>query len=429
MNHASAQSRADAAKVLASVVHGGRTLKNALAAREPKDRALVQAIVYGCLRHYWSFKPWIDQLLDKPLRLPKEANLLSLIHVGLYQITAMRVPDHAAVSETVTAAKLIGRKHAAGLVNAVLRKAMGQYKEGVTLGPSHPQWLMNRLQEDWPKQYESILDQNDQHPPLWLRLDTQAWSAQEAVAAYQKEGLTLTSHPCVETAWRVEPTVPVAQLPGFEQGRVSVQDPAAQLAAQLLRLEPGLRVLDACAAPGGKTCHLVQHEPELDQVIAVDSDADRLTQVDSNLARCGLSHKVTTKCADVASMTWQGPKFHRILLDAPCSGTGVIRRHPDIKVLRRPEDIDQLARLQAKLLDSVWQLLRPGGVLVYATCSILRKENEQQIQRFVDRFSDVIVISMADKSIPWGQNSGFGRQILPGEADMDGFYYACLQKS
>lgn len=419
------QSRAHAARTVARVLHSGVSLRNAF---EPTsiDRALVRALVYGVLRHYWSLKPCLTECLSKPLQLPKEANLEALLLVGLYQLQGMRVPEHAAVSETVAAAPLIGRKHAKGLINAVLRNAL---RKGLLANtrPNHPEWMSECINRDWPQQKAAILAANDAHPPMWLRVNERVQGRDEYLTMLRVSGRDADVCPYAPWALKLADPCDVQELPGFAQGAVSVQDAAAQLATPLLGVEPGMRVLDACAAPGGKTCHLLEYQPDLAQLVAVDSDANRLQRLKENLARLGLSG-VTTKVCDLASNWWAGEGFHRILLDAPCSASGVIRRHPDIKVLRRSEDIDQITALQRNLLDSAWSLLSPGGILVYATCSVFRQENEQQIQAFVERTPNVTVIPMDSNRYPWGNQCSVGRQILPGEADMDGFYYACLQK-
>lgn len=419
------QSRAHAARIIARVLHGGVSLREAFDATNT-DRALVQALVYGTVRFYWSLKPCLTQCLSKPLRLPKEANLEALLLVGLYQIQGMRVPEHAAVSETVAAASLIGRKHAKGLVNAVLRNALRNNLLNEKR-PNHPDWMIQRIQTDWPQHSQEILAANDAHPPMWLRVNERIYDRESYRALLSASGHQAEACPYVPSALRLSQPCDVHELPEFAQGAVSVQDAAAQLATPLLQVESGMRVLDACAAPGGKTCHILERQPDLAQLVAVDSDGSRLDRLADNLTRLGLTG-VTTKVCDLASNWWGGERFHRILLDAPCSASGVIRRHPDIKVLRRSEDIAQITRLQGNLLDSAWSLLSPKGILVYATCSVFRQENEQQIQAFVERTPDVTEILMDSDCYPWGHRCPVGRQILPGEADMDGFYYACLKK-
>jgi 16S rRNA (cytosine967-C5)-methyltransferase len=343
----------------------------------------------------------------------------------LLQLQHLRVPEHAAVSATVDAAHLLGRPDAAPLVNAVLRRFQRERAEldaALATIPearfSHPAWLIEELASDWPDDWEHILEANNAQAPMWLRVNEQRCSRDAYLERLRTSGIGASAAADVATAIVLDTPRPVDSLPGFAAGHVSVQDVAAQRAAAFLDLAAGQRVLDACAAPGGKTGHILEACPGLAELWAVDRNEARLARVRENLDRLGLTAKVVTGDATRPADWWDGRPFDRILLDAPCSATGVIRRHPDIKVLRRPEDVARAVELQADLLRALWPLLREGGRIVYATCSVLRRENDAQIAAF-------------QGSQPAG---GPGTvvasrcQTLPGETNGDGFYYACLQK-
>lgn len=426
-------SRLTAASILGRVLNDGQSLTAALDSglrdiSSPQDRAFIQALCYGVIRHYYRLDFILRQLLHKPL---KDADVRSLALIGLYQLAFMRVKTHAAVAETVGAmAKKPGAK---GLLNAVLRNYL-RNRETLEIKADtdkaaavlHPAWLIRRVELDWPEQAESILAANNRHPPFMLRINVLHGSRDAYLARLVEQQISALPAAVSNTAIVLEKPLAVEQLPGFAQGDVSVQDCAAQLAAGLLDVQPGQRVLDICAAPGGKTAHILETQPQLQELLAVDVDACRLQRVHENLQRLHLKAQLLAADAAHPEAWWDGRAFQRILLDAPCSALGVIRRHPDIKLLRRPEDIAQLAALQQNILDAAWDLLAPGGVLLYATCSILKQENENQIAAFLTRHAD------ADEEpiqSAWGIARPHGRQILPGNADdMDGFYYARLRK-
>jgi 16S rRNA (cytosine967-C5)-methyltransferase len=335
------------------------------------------------------------------------------------------------VAETVNAVNALERPWAKGLVNAVLRRAQRERDQSAAVLSeaaqwSHPGWLLQRLQSAWPEEWQAICAANNQAAPMTLRINRrraardayqEMLAARDSVAeftAYSPDGL------------RLERPLPVTALPGFSDGWVSVQDEAAQLAALLLAPQPGERVLDACAAPGGKTAHLLEVQPELDGLLALDQSAERLVRCSDTLRRLGLRADCQVGDAAQPEHWWDGRPFDRILIDAPCSATGVIRRHPDIKLLRRPDDIDRLRAQQQDILEALWPLLRPGGRLLYATCSVLPEENTQQVRDFLQRHPDARERAIA---APWGRPQQAGRQILPGEAGMDGFYFACVEKA
>jgi 16S rRNA (cytosine967-C5)-methyltransferase len=288
---------------------------------------------------------------------------------------------------------------------------------------SHPQWLIDALRQAWPEHWQALLEANNQRPPMTLRVNALQTTAEEYLAELRKVDIDAQCSTTTPSAIQLTQAQDVTLLPGFAEGQVSVQDEAAQQAAYLMMLEAGQRVLDVCAAPGGKTGHMLELADV--EMVAVDVEAERLQRVKENLQRLGRSAQCIAGDASQPDAWWDGKPFDRILLDAPCSATGVIRRHPDIKLLRQPSDIDQLVVLQAQILDAIWPLLKPGGMLLYATCSVLPQENAEQVAAFVARQSDA---QHKVLDVAWGQSVKFGRQVLTGTAGMDGFYYACLEK-
>jgi len=423
------------ARILRAVIGDEISLDTAFAQQLSDTTAqtsFIKAACFGVLRHYLRLQWYLQQLLDKPLK-PKDLDVHCLLLCGVYELFDMHTPDHAVVSETVNAVSQLKKNWAKGLVNAILRNAKRQQQplqeraqHDVQASTMHPQWLRDHLQQDWPDEWHTIVAQNNLPPPMSLRIDTHQIDRQAYLTQLQQQGLTATAHSQVTCAIRLDNPVDVHELPGFAQGLVSVQDAAAQLAAPLLDPQAGERVLDACAAPGGKTLHLLQQQPALAQLLALDADAQRLQRVQQNLDRAGVSAHLQQGDAGRPEDWWDGLPFDRILLDAPCSATGVIRRHPDIKWLRRDSDIAALCNLQARMLDALWPLLAPGGTLLYATCSLLPEENEEQIRAFLRRRSDVRVHPPEGS---WGVPRAVGRQILPRQNGPDGFYYSVLEKS
>ena len=421
--------RAAAAAVVARVLRARIEAEDALAAAEPgvaeRDRALLAALVFGALRWHQRLEWQSARLLTKPLK-QGQLELGALLRIGLLQLQEMRIPSHAAVSATVDAAALLGQRDAAPLVNAVLRRFQrerGSLDAALASDDearfSHPRWLLGQLAHDWPNDWERICTANNLLPPMWLRVNERRTTRAEYLERLRAAGFGARPDESVATAIALHEPQPVEALPGFAAGDVSVQDVAAQRATGFLDLAPGQRVLDACAAPGGKTGHILECCPGLDEVWALDRDAARLDRVRANLDRLGLSARLVRGDATDPKTWWDGRPFDRILLDAPCSAVGVIRRHPDIKVLRRPEDVARAVALQARLLRALWPLLAPGGRLVYATCSVLRSENDAQIAAFGAELESSEGPGTAQLS---------GCQSLPGDADGDGFYYACLLK-
>lgn len=424
--------RALAAEILVEVVRDRTSLSAALEANLPaipaaSDRAFVQALAYGVLRWYWRLDKVLTRLTRKPV---KDERVRMLALLGLFQLRYTRVKPHAAVGETVAAAG--PSTWAKPLLNGVLRTyqreqdAIEAHIEAYEASAfAHPAWLAERFKMDWPDAYRMLLSENNAPPPLTLRINRLQMSRAECLALMAEQGIAATPSKFSESAVTLDQPIPVEQIPGFGTGAVSVQDAAAQLSAGLLSLAPGQRVLDLCAAPGGKTAHILETCPALGELVAVDQSAERMTRVRDNLDRIGLTATLVTADALALSAWWDGWPFDRILLDAPCSATGVIRRHPDIKVLRQSADLQALAKTQQQMLDRAWTLLAPGGQLVYATCSVIRAENEGNIARFLAEHHDARELPIAAN---WGVPAAHGRQILTGAGGMDGFYYASLEK-
>lgn len=430
-----ARTRAAAAKAVRGVEQG-RSLDSLL---EPlssglavDQRPMLGELAYGTCRWYFRLRPLAESMLARPLR-SQDRVLFTLILVGLYQLLYTRVPPHAALAETVEAARLLGKPQGAGLINAVLRRFQ---REGEGLlravdadGPAryaYPPWLYGALTRAWPDVAPAVLDAGNQRPPMTLRVNLARTSVAEYAAQLAAMGITARPVTGVATALVLDSPMPVERLPGFDQGLASVQDAAAQMAAPLLGAGPGSRVLDACAAPGGKTAHIAEATPDLASLTALDVDADRLSRVAENLARLGLRAELSAADASEAEGDWARSRYDRILLDAPCSATGVIRRHPDIKLLRRAGDVAALVERQRRLMAALWPLLRPGGILLYCTCSVLPDENAMQVDAFSEMLPDALV---HDLTLPFGRPCGRGWQILPGDAGCDGFFYARLEKA
>jgi 16S rRNA (cytosine967-C5)-methyltransferase len=430
---AGGEARAAAGRVVSAVARQGRSLDDVLGpatgALSPPDRALAAHLAYGTLRWYPRLDRWVGLLLNRPLPA-RDAEVHDLLAMGLFQLEDTRVPDHAAVAATVEAVRVLGRAQHAGLVNACLRRWLRErdaLRKQVARVPevihAHPRWWLDAFAGDWPRDWEAIVQANNAQAPMWLRVNglratREAWLARLVAAGAAAEPWA----PAPE-ALRLATPMAVEELPGFAAGDVSVQDGAAQLAAGLLAPEPGMRVLDACAAPGGKACHLLERYTGI-ELTALDSAPARLERVRENLDRLGLDARVLAGDAREPGHWWDGKPYQRILLDAPCTGSGVIRRHPDIKLLRRPEDVTAMAAQQSALLDALWPLLAPGGRLLYATCSVLRAENAARMSEFLAARPQARAVDLGEPG--WGRRAGPGRQVLPGEAGADGFYYACL---
>lgn len=427
--------RLAAARALAAVLNGkaslGSSLPPLLDRVEPRDRALAQDLAFGTARWQPRLALLLDKLLQKPLKAA-DRDVEALLLVGLYQLLHTRIPAHAAIGETVACIDKLKKSSLKGLLNAVLRTAQREHEallaeldRDPVLHTAHPRWLQKRLKADWPAHWQAICAANNQHPPLLLRINRRQGSREQYLAELQAAGIA--AEPCAfsRDGIRLPEACDVKTLPGFMEGRVSVQDEAAQLAADLLDLAPGQRVLDACAAPGGKTCHLLEAEPGLSHVTALDLEQSRLARVRENLDRLGLDAELIAADGRATQIWWDGTPFQRILLDAPCSATGVIRRHPDIKLTRQEADIAALAQLQGELLDALWPTLEVGGILLYATCSVLPQENSDNIGAFLARTPGARELDITG---PFGLKQAHGRQLLPQDGGHDGFYYAKLIK-
>ena len=436
--------RALAAKCCYAVIDQGRSLNDELPKQQDKligkDKGLLQEICYGVLRYLPELENDVRLLMQKPLT-GKQRVVHFLLLVGVYQIKYMRIPDHAAVSETVAATKVLKNNHMKALVNAVLRNFVRSLPDPLceesdknttkttdlpdAIKYNHPSWFIKKIQLAYPEQWQDILNANQQKPPMWLRVNSQHHTSKNYQQLLLADSINISTIEALSQAIALEKPIDVNKLSGFDQGWVSIQDAAAQQAARLLDCQPDDNVLDCCAAPGGKTCHILEKTPTINSMTAIDIEEGRLTRVQENLTRLNLTAKVIA--ADATKKDWwSGELYDRILLDAPCSGTGVIRRHPDIKWLRKANDIDNLVILQQQILTNIWSLLKPGGTMLYATCSILPQENNEQIQKFVAENADAELLSMNEPEINPEQ---VGWQILPGQQNMDGFYYAKLLKT
>ena len=429
---------ADAARAIASVVSEGRSSDVALAPFDSvAHRAAVRAITLGTLRWYLRLAPAVDMLLSRPKGVPPV--LHALLVASAHQIEYSRNPPEATVHTAVDAARFLKDERGTGLVNAVLRRfvrervaLLGRVDEKPGGRTAHPSWLIKRLGQTWPEQtYTDLLEANNAHPPMVLRVDVSRRKREDYLQELQAVGIAAQAISWTSTAIGLEQPTPLSSLPGFEEGLVSVQDAGAQLAAPLLDTRPGMRVLDACAAPGGKTGHLLEHTEGLADVIAVDIDAQRVARVEENLRRLNrAAAKLVVADVRQPASFWDGRPFDRILLDAPCSSTGVIRRHPDIKLLRRSGDIAALAAVQLEILRATFGLLSLGGRLLYCTCSVLPEENQGVLESFLATESTARPVPLKIELAPGALPAGPGLQLLPGaEAGTDGFYYACVEKT
>jgi 16S rRNA (cytosine967-C5)-methyltransferase len=428
--------RTTAANVLALVIGNGKSLDGVLEKAfnldiEARDRAFIQELVYGVLRWYWRLQPQLQSLMSRPLR-DRDRDVEMLLMIGLYQLQYLSTPSHAAVSATVEACSTLNKPWAKGFINATLRNAIRKsdklgllVRNSAAIEMAHPEWLVNVVRRDWPDHWQQLLAANNERPPFTLRINEQKISRDDYLKLLAEVGIAAAKSAHSEQGVRLEIPVGVESLPDFDCGSVSVQDEAAQLAKTVLDLPPGGAILDACAAPGGKTAHILESGSGQLRVVALDHSAQRMNLLRQSMARLNLQAEIKVVDAINVHDWWDGMQFDRILLDAPCSGSGVIRRHPDIKLHRRHADIENLAGQQLQLLQALWPLLKPGGKLVYATCSILRAENDEVIKRFISA-ADAADLESID--VDWGVATDFGRQTLTGDDHMDGFFYARLAK-
>ncbi|WP_286240664.1 16S rRNA (cytosine(967)-C(5))-methyltransferase RsmB [Neptuniibacter halophilus] len=425
--------RALASQVLTPLLKNKGSLNTQMAALErrcpEKDRGLLRELCYGTMRYHPQLNAILKRLQNHPFKY-RDIDIKAVALIGLYQLIHTRVPSHAAINESVDACKKLDKAPAGKLINALLRRFQREreaieadLEQELSYRFNHPEWMIAKLQNNWPDHWQQIINANNLQAPLTLRInalrtDRESYLTQLNVVTeaeptrFSPQGIRLSQSLNVET------------LPGYRVGAFSVQDEAAQLSAGLLDLQPGQRVLDACAAPGGKLCHILEAGKGLSQVDAVELEEKRAERITENLSRLGL--KANLHIADAATQTWwDGQAYDRILLDAPCSATGVIRRNPDIKYLRQGEDIHQLSQLQADILQNCWAMLKPGGKLLYATCSIFPQENERLIKRFMTQTEDARHLPI---NAEWGIEREYGRQLFPQENGHDGFYYALLEK-
>jgi 16S rRNA (cytosine967-C5)-methyltransferase len=423
-----------AISVLEAVLVKGRSLATARSLvhdkLEARERPLAMELVNGVLRWRFRLEALLAKLLSRPLR-KKDVDIQLALLLALYELIELSTPDYAVVNEAVTQTRRVGKKWASGMVNGVLRSFIRDREALLTSIDedevalfSHPRWLIDLLKQDWPQQTAQILDANNQRPPMWLRVNAAKTSVEDYMKRLDAQQIKAVRHPLADVAVKLESPMDVSHLPGFTQGLVSVQDAAAQLAAKLLGAENGERVLDLCAAPGGKTCHLLESAANI-EITAVELEPLRMQRVQQNLDRLGLHAELIVGDATDTQSWWDGRTFDRILVDAPCSASGVIRRHPDIKSLRHVDDLDSLTKIQQQILLQALSMLKPGGTLLYVTCSVLKRENEQQIAQLMSVREEAVEIDIDET---WGIPCAHGRQLLPGDMDGDGFYYARLKK-
>ncbi len=426
-----------AVRVLDRVLGQGASLDAVLGpelARLPeRQRGLCAQLCYGALRWHARLAALLEQLLATPLR-KRDRDVQLLLLCALFELEYLSSAAYGVVDRSVEAARALGKPWAARLVNAVLRRfqrereaLLARVDAEDTARLAYPGWWLASWREDWPESWLEVAEAGNRRAPMTLRVNRRRVSRESYLERLRDDGIGASAHPLAPDAVVLDAPVAIERLAGFAAGEVSVQDAAAQLAAPLLDLAPGQRLLDACAAPGGKTAHALEIQPGLREVVALDVDAERAGRIAETLTRLGLRGEAQVRVADAGEPAswWDGQAFDRILLDAPCSGSGVIRRHPDIKHLRRASDVSAMARRQSVLLDALWPALARGGMLLYATCSVNRMENDTLITAFLGRTADA-----CEQPLPgdWGRACRHGRQLLPGTLGMDGFYYARLLK-
>lgn len=426
--------RALAAQALAEVALRGASLRDAMERYAPKlqdsrDRALLMALLSDGARWWLRFDAALDRLLEKPLR-QKEPAIHALLVLGLVQLEILQLPEYAAVAATVQAARALQRPRMAGLVNAILRRWQRERTELLTAldakpqtRHAHPAWLAKTIARDWPQHADAIMAADNREPPLMLRANARRTQRDALIERLQADGYSAEAHPWLADGIALPHSADVTRMPGFAEGLFAVQDGAAQVAADLADVHDGQRVLDACAAPGGKACHLLERADIA--LTALEFDAGRAARIRQNLERLGLRANVMIGDAGESANWWDGQAFDCILIDAPCSATGVLRRRPDVRLHRRDSDIPAMATQQQRILNALWPLLAPGGKLVYITCSLLRAENEAIVEAFLAGQADAETVAF---TLPAGQPAKPGWQILPGDGDLDGMYYAVLGK-
>ncbi len=418
--------RAQALTILLRLLQKHQALAQNL--QDPTLSPFTKTLCFGVARHYYRLEAIADSLVEKR---PKDLGIWICLLLGLLQINVLKMAEYAVVQETVA---LLPKKQAwaKGFVNAILRRFCREQDavlQKIATNPEfmtmHPVWFVQKIQNDWPQHWQAILNANNEHPPLSVRVNLSRISLESYCARLDEAQIAYCLIPHTAAGLIITHACPVQDLPGFLAGEVSVQDGAAQLAGPLLDLKPGLRLLDACCAPGGKLGQILELEPKLAACVGMDVDAQRLQRVQDNCTRLGLQPHLQQGDASQPTLWWDGQLFDRILLDTPCSATGIIRRHPDIKILRDLTEIQTITQIQTQILSALWPLLAPGGILLYATCSIMPEENNQQIADFLQHHPDAQVQTTPQA---WGHATGHGWQILPGEHQMDGFFYVKITK-
>ena len=427
-------SRAIVAKILCSLLIDRGSLNTLLGNhKDHPEFSLIQESSYGCCRWYFALESLLEQLLNKPLK-KQDLDIKCLMICALYQLRELEVAEYAVINESVSAVLIFKKPWAKGLVNAVLRgyqRKKDELEKALTASQPNgdlafPRWLDSEIRGQWPEQALSIFHNSNQRPPMTLRVNLAKNSREQYLESLAQAGIGATAGGLSDSAVYLDKPTPVTDLPEFAEGKVSVQDEASQLVPNLLQLEPAQHVLDACAAPGGKSCHILESEDSLTRMTSIDISQSKLDRIRENFDRLGVESNLVAADASELETWWDGIQFDRILLDAPCSATGVIRRHPDIKLLRKPEQAKSLAEIQSTLLTKLWTCLKPGGLLLYTTCSLLRQENEETIKRFLDSTDSAKYEAI---TADWGVECTFGRQLLPGtNSGPDGFFYAVLKK-
>jgi len=431
------EAREIAARVLTDVISNKKNLDHCLEKHidtyiDSKTKSLTQEICYGVMRWYFQLEFIVNSLIPKPLK-DKDKDLFVLLLCGVYQIKYLRTPDYAAINESVGITKSIGKPWASKLVNAVLRRYQREREaiDKIILKSNNiyyasPVWFAEKLSSQYPEDWKDILDASNQYPPMHIRLNLEKYSRQNYLDILDSSGINAQASKLSNAGVLLAESKKVEDVPGFMEGYVSVQDFGAQLAAPLLDCKAGHRVLDACAAPGGKSCHILESYPDISELVAIDIESSRISLLNDNLKR---TNKVATviqaNVSDIKSW-WDDVPFDRILLDVPCSATGIIRRHPDIKYLRSPEQITALVSTQMNMLEALWPILKLGGKLLYCTCSLFKEESDEQIDHFINIYNDVKLLPIKDN---WGVYSTYGRQTIPGRDEADGFFYSILEKT
>ena len=433
MNDKTNSVRLIAIRIIESILLNKGSLSTQLARKQADVKAehvpQLKEICFGVSRYYPQLNSFALHMLDKPFQ-EKDFDVYAAILVALYQIEYMDTPEHAAVNEAVESAKLIGKPWAGKLVNAILRRYLREavdikavLKDMPSVAHSHPKWILKRFKKHWGNSFEQIVAANNARPPMCLRVNLSRVSRETQMQKLSQQGIESEEGVFSESAIYLKQAASVQSLPGFFDGDMSVQDEAAQLSASILSVKEGEKVLDACAAPGGKTGHLLESADI--HLTAIELEPWRLSKIEENLERLGFNAELI--CADSGDLDtwWDNVAFDKILLDVPCSATGVIRRNPDIKVNRKPADIDELISIQKALINNIWLTLKPGGKLLYATCSVMPEENEHQMAEFLSLTPDAKEIQL---DVEWGQKVSHGIQLLPKQNSHDGFYYCLIEK-